>query len=190
MKAFLAFLMLTLAFVANSASAQLVLPNDTLEVIAAKKTLNIDESRYTPVQDAQSGWYYDPAVPNQGFFLHVQKEGEFGRSANVIWFLGDSNGDAKPEWYYTSVKPQRFENTYPVWITNTPFPSNGESGALVERGDARVFPLDCNNFLVYMTLDGLEQTYTARALVKERPEAVCYTCPAVDFAPLPEQCRY
>lgn len=191
MKALLAFLVLTLAFVAGPASAQLVLPNDTVEVRAAKQALGIDESRYTPVQEAHSGWYFDPSISMQGFMFHVNNVGEYNRAMNVIWFTGDSNDDGYGEWFYSSAEPRRFQNTYPAWLaTNIAFPTGGETGELVPYGSARVFPLDCNHLLVNLTINGELQTFNAVALTKERPEAECYTCPAVDFGPLPPQCVF
>lgn len=54
----------------------------------------------------------------------------------------------------------------------------------------RVFSLDCDHFLVNMTVDGRTQTFNAQALIRNQPEAACYTCPAVDFGPLPPQCVF
>lgn len=196
MKLFKVLVALALAFVVMGAvSAQVVVTYDPPEVVEAKAKLGIDELRYTPVQSAQSGWYYDPEVKNQGFLIHVGDDSYeptfVARGINLIWFLGDTNDDGKSEWYYTTATPDRFNRTYPVYLVEgIEFPALPGPGSLVQHGSVNLFSLDCSHFLAQLTVDGLSQTFNAQLLVRSDRDATCYTCPAIDFAPLPEQCRY
>lgn len=157
-------------------------------VLEAKERLGLNPLVYIPVQPAHSGWYYDPLVPMQGTAVQVRDTGEFSRSLDMLWFVGDTDGSGSGDWYYVSVQPVRFHLDYPVFkVSGSAFPAGSEAPSLVQAGTLKLNSLDCDHMLARMQIGESTQTYSLKTLAKFG-DAECYECPAVDFSPLPFQC--